>query len=82
MANKRFADVSPSKGDKDGSKEGIKSSSKTKPQGNPSGASFKAPGSGNSPRLKEKGGKDLACPSFEAKKNRADEASGKLPKGI
>ena len=81
MPNKRFSDVNPSRGDKDSSKESLKGGAPGKP-GNPSQSSFKAPGSANPPCVKEKGGKALPVPKFVGLKNRADEATGKLPKGI
>ncbi len=80
MANKRFSDVSPQKGDKDSCKEGIKSTSKTKPQSNPSDSSFAKGGHARGGAPVKSGGKDLAAPSFT--EHTHQEPSGELPKSI
>ncbi len=80
MANKRFSDVSPQKGDKDSGKEGIKSSAKTKPQSNPSDGSFAKGGHARGGAPSNKGGKDLPAQKFE--EHTHQEPSGELPKSI
>ena len=74
MANKRWSDVSPSKGDKDSRKDASYPTGSAKP-GNPK--NFEAPSHtrGGTPT---KGGKGLPVPTFTEQKHW--EPSAKLPK--
>lgn len=77
MANKRFSDVNPNRGDKDTAKPGMKSSARTKPAADPSGDSMYQGEHRRGGAPSGKGGKDLPSPKFAEKGH--CEPSGELP---
>ena len=75
MANKRYSDVKPNRGDKDSRKDASYPSGTAKP-GNPKSFSEPSHTRGGTPT---KGGKGLPVPSFKEQKHW--EPSAPLPKG-
>ena len=75
MANKRYSDVKPNRGDKDSRKDASYPTGSAKP-GNPKSFSEPSHTRGGAPT---KGGKGLPVPSFKEQKHW--EPSAPLPKG-
>ena len=76
MANKRYSDVKPNRGDKDSRKDATQPSGRQAPKSDPT--NFETPSHARGGAPSGKGGKDLPCPKFVEQKH--TEPTGELPK--